>query len=276
MCTLSAVSEAAKPRPWPVRLPVQREALIAFAALIAVWQVMSLFFPSYLVPGIQDIAARFVGLLGSPRAWQAIVATVLRILVGLALGFAVGLTLGTLMGLSSSVERYAKPLLHFLMGVPALCWTIIAIIWFANVEVRVLFVMLVVAFPVFTIQILDAIRGVQKDLSDMLLAFRPTPRQYFDKLIVPTIVPAALTAWKVNLGYAARVVIVAELVGASVGVGNGLLRAQELFDMGLVLAWTLVLAFFLVLGEFLLGRLEAWLLAWRPAAHHSTQGMERL
>jgi NitT/TauT family transport system permease protein len=136
--------------------------------------------------------------------------------------------------------------------------------------------MLVVAFPVFTIQILDAIRGVQKDLSDMLLTFRPTPRQYFDKQIVPTIIPAALTAWKVNLGYAARVVIVAELVGASVGVGNGLLRAQELFDMGLVLAWTLVLAFFLVLGEFLLGRLEGWLLKWRPAAQHSTSLMERL
>jgi NitT/TauT family transport system permease protein len=273
---LSAISEAAKGRSLPLRLPIQKQAFVAFAALIVVWQVMSLFFPSYLVPGIQEIFAKFLGLLSSPRAWQAIGATLLRILVGLALGFAVGLALGTAMGLWRSVELYAKPLLHFIMGVPALCWTIIAIIWFANIEVRVLFVMLVVAFPVFTIQILDAIRGVQKDLSDMLLTFRPTPRQYFDKLIVPTIIPAALTAWKVNLGYAARVVIVAELVGASVGVGNGLLRAQELFDMGLVLAWTLVLAFFLVLGEFLLGRLEGWLLKWRPAAQHSTSLMERL
>jgi NitT/TauT family transport system permease protein len=249
---------------------------VAFAALILVWQVMSLFFPSYLVPGIQEIIAKFVGLLSSPRAWQAIIATVLRILVGLALGFVVGLALGTAMGISRQVEAYTKPLLHFVMGVPALCWTIIAIIWFANIEIRVLFIMLVVTFPVFAIQILDAIRGVQKDLSDMLLAFRPTPRQYFDLLIVPTIVPAALTAWKVNLGYAARVVIVAELVGASVGVGNGLLRAQELFDMGLVLAWTLVLAFFLVLGEFLLGRLEAWLLAWRPTIQHTPATWERL
>jgi ABC-type nitrate/sulfonate/bicarbonate transport system permease component len=258
------------------RLPVRKEALVSFAALIVLWQLMSLFFPPYLVPGVQEIARKFVELLGNGRAWQAIVVTILRILGGLALGFAIGLALGAAMGLSRSVEAYAKPLLHFVMGVPALCWTIVAIIWFANVELRVLFVMLVVAFPVFTIQILDAIHGVQKDLSDMLLSFRPTPQQYFGKLIVPTFVPAAITAWKVNLGYAARVEIVAELVGASVGVGNSLLRAQELFDMGLVIAWTLVLSFFLLLGEFVIGRLEGALLAWRPALGSGAGVMERL
>jgi NitT/TauT family transport system permease protein len=255
---------------------VRREALISFAVLILLWQVMSLFFPAYLVPGVQEIARKFIELLASPRAWQAIALTVARILGGLAIGFAVGLALGAAMGLSRTVETYAKPILHFIMGVPALCWTIVAIIWFANIEVRVLFVMLVVAFPVFTIQILDAIHSVQKDLSDMLLAFRPTQRQYFLKLIVPTIVPAALTAWKVNLGYGARVEIVAELVGASVGVGNSLLRAQELFDMGLVIAWTLVLSFFLLVGEWVLGRLEVVLLAWRPSTHQSGGLMERL
>ncbi len=50
-------------------------------------------------------------------------------------------------------------------------------------------------------------------------------------LIVPTIVPGILTAWKVNLGNAARVVVVAELVGATGGVGYELLRQQQLFDM---------------------------------------------
>ena len=41
---------------------------------------------------------------------------------------------------------------------------------------------------------------------------------------MPTILPGILTAWKVNLGNAARVVVVAELVGATGGVINVITR----------------------------------------------------
>ena len=63
------------------------------------------------------------------------------------------------------------------------------------------------------------------------MSFRPSGWTLFRVLIVPTIVPGILTAWKVNLGNAARVVVVAELVGATGGVGYELLRQQQLFDM---------------------------------------------
>ena len=63
----------------------------------------------------------------------------------------------------------------------------------------------------------------------------------FRVLVLPTVVPGILTAWKVNLGNASRVVVVAELVGATGGVGYELLRQQQLFDMAGAIAWTLQL-----------------------------------
>ena len=53
-------------------------------------------------------------------------------------------------------------------------------------------------------QILDAYRSMSKDLFEMTMSFRPSTWTLFRVLIVPTIVPGILTAWKVNLGNASR------------------------------------------------------------------------
>ena len=68
-------------------------------------------------------------------------------------------------------------------------------------------------------------------------------------MIAPAILPDILTAWKVNLGNASRVVVVAELVGATGGVGYQLLQQQQLFDMAGALAWTLQLVFFVLIVQ---------------------------
>jgi ABC-type nitrate/sulfonate/bicarbonate transport system permease component len=110
---------------------------------------------------------------------------------------------------------------------------------------------------------------MSKDLFEMTLSFRPSKRDLFRTLVLPTIVPGMLTAWKVNLGNAARVVVVAELVGATGGIGYQLLQQQQLFDMAGALAWTLVLVAFVLIVQQVIAKLEDWLLAYRPTAERS-------
>ena len=136
------------------------------------------------------------------------------------------------MARSPSFERYAYPLLNFNQGIPALSWVVIAIIWFRGIEFRIFFIMVMTTLPAFTFQVLDAYRGMSKDLFEMTLSFRPTRRDLFRTLIWPTVLPGILTAWKVNLGNAARVVVVAELVGATGGVGYELLQQQQIVRHG--------------------------------------------
>ena len=93
-------------------------------------------------------------------------------------------------------------MLTFFQGIPALSWVVFAIIWFHGIEFRVLFIMVMTTLPAFTFQILDAFRSMSKDLFEMTMAFRPSRWTLFRFLIVPTIVPSILTAWKVNLGNA--------------------------------------------------------------------------
>jgi NitT/TauT family transport system permease protein len=149
------------------------------------------------------------------------------------------------------------------MAVPVVCWILFSVLWFKWVEFRIAFVLVVVCAPVFIIDFLDGMKGVQQEWRDMLRSFRPSRVQFFTKLLLPAIVPVILTSWKINLSLAIRVVTIAELVGAISGVGYGLVIAQELFSVADVFAWTLVLVVILFLAEAVLSLVEERMLRWR-------------
>ncbi len=243
----------------------RKEPIISFAVILAAWQITSLFLPPYLVPSVGVIVAAFIEVVTSFHLLADVLITMGRIFLGLILAFISGTVLGVFMGFTEKVEKYTLPVLHFIMGIPALSWVVFAIIWFSHVETRIAFILLAGSLPNYALIIHDGIKSIAKEYLDMLRALRPTRKQLFAKLILPGMIPAVLTAWKVNLGLAARVVIVAELVGATRGVGNKLLLAQELFEMPKAIAWTLVLVTFLLITQLIILMLEQKLLRWRPA-----------
>jgi NitT/TauT family transport system permease protein len=242
------------------------QAAVSTAVLLAAWQIASLFFPQYLFPSVPSIAKRTLDIFLDVPLLLEVLVTAYRIFGGLLGAFLLGCVLALVIGRSPTLESYFTPILTFLQGIPALSWVVIAIIWFHGTEFRILFIMIITTLPAFTFQILDAFRSMSKDLFEMTMAFRPRRWTLFKVLIVPTIVPGILTAWKVNLGNAARVVVVAELVGATGGVGYQLLRQQQLFDMAGAIAWTLQLVLFVLIVQQTLNAIETWVLRYRPVS----------
>ena len=76
-------------------------------------------------------------------------------------------------------------------------------------------------------------------------------------------VPIIITSWKINVSLAIRVVTMAELVGATTGIGYGLTIAQNLLSVADVFAWTIVLVIILYLAEILISWIESRALRWR-------------
>lgn len=239
------------------------EPLAALVVVLVAWQIASNFFPSYLFPPLDNILKEFLAIFDGAKLRHALV-TIERIMLGLLGAFVAGVVLGLAMGMRERVAGMLLPIMNFIQGIPALSWVIIAVIWFRSVEFRIWFILVVCTLPGFALQVLDSYRAISKDLKEMVLSFRPTGFEMFRILTLPAIVPGILTAWKVNLGNATRVVLVAELVGATVGVGYQLSSAQQMFNMAAAIAWTLVLILFVLLAQKVLTVLENYLLRYRP------------
>ena len=244
-------------------LRVRGEALLAMLGLAVAWQIASYFFPAYLFPPLPAIGAALAKIFTS---WDLVAeagATALRILAGLAGAFLLGVVFAVVMAKSRKANDYLFPILHFNQGIPALSWVVISIIWFKTTEFRIWFIMVVTTLPAFAFQVLDAYRSISKDIHEMALSFRPSRYDMFRTVVLPTVVPGILTAWKVNLGNASRVVVVAELVGATGGVGYQLLQMQQMFDLAGALAWTLILVLFVLTTQQVITMIENQVLAYR-------------
>ena len=243
--------------------------VLPFVVLAGLWQIASLFFPPFLFPSLIDVFKRCFDILVSWSQLSDVLATVGRILAGLAGAFIAGAALAVAMFRSRAAHDFLSPILTLFQGIPALSWVVFAIIWFHGVEPRIFFIMVMTTLPAFTFQVLGALQGMSRDLMEMVMSFRPTRAKLFRTMIIPAILPDILTAWKVNLGNASRVVVVAELVGATGGVGYELLQQQQLFDMAGALAWTLQLVFFVLIAQSILTRIENFAFRYRAVSERA-------
>lgn len=241
-------------------------AIAPFVLIAALWQIASQFFPPYLFPSLVAVFWRCLDILVTWSQLVDVLATVARILAGLAGAFVIGAALALIMARSRAADAFLSPILTFFQGIPALSWVVFAIIWFHGIELRIFFIMVLTTLPAFTFQVLGALRAMSKDLVEMVMSFRPTRVKMFRAMVLPAILPEILTAWKVNLGNASRVVVVAELVGATGGVGYQLLQQQQLFDMAGALAWTLQLVFFVLIVQHVLTVIETTAFRYRAAS----------
>ena len=237
--------------------------------LAAGWQILSMAFPHYLFPPIPEIFSRTIEILSTGSLLIDVLLTAGRIFGGLFGAFILGGILAMIIGQSKTAENFIAPVLTFFQGIPALSWVVFAIIWFHGIEPRIFFIMVMTTLPAFTFQVLSALQAMSRDLMEMVMSFRPTRTKLFRVMIIPAILPDILTAWKVNLGNASRVVVVAELVGATGGVGYELLQQQQLFDMAGALAWTLQLVIFVLIAQAVLSFVESIAFRYRAVSERS-------
>jgi ABC-type nitrate/sulfonate/bicarbonate transport system permease component len=269
----STITEASVAAPAAARPSVWRRARdsgipVFIVVLLAGWAVASRFAPAYVLPGIPAVARQAVQILTTGDLLRSLLTTLARVAAGLVSAFIAGSAIGMFMGAKAGAARYLLPPIRFIQGIPSLSWVIMAVIWFQFVELRVWFVMVLITLPGFALQAYDSYRAIPADLRDMARSFRPGRWSLFREVTLPAITPGIFTAWKVNLGLAIRMVLIAELVGASVGVGAQLMSAEQLLDMTSVVAWTLLLAIIMLLAQGAIELIESRALRYRPRTGH--------
>jgi NitT/TauT family transport system permease protein len=260
----TGIAGAAFGRSFWKRFKEHQPAIVDLIAVAALWQISTYFFSPAIVPPLGDIGRAIWRIFSQWSNLVSLLATSLRVLVALLVAFVLGTALGVTMGLFKGVRTYARPLLHMIQGVPALSWVVFAVIWFAQVEVRIAFILLIGTLPAFALYIDSAVQSVNLDLIHLGQAFRASRMQSLTKIILPAIVPEIMSAWTVNLGNGVRVAVIAELIGSTVGVGFQLLQAQSVFDMAGAVAWTLSLVAVLFVYQGIISFCESRLLSWRP------------
>jgi NitT/TauT family transport system permease protein len=234
--------------------------VVAIGALVLV-QIASLFFPAFVLPGVPAIMAALWEVLSvdSMHIWI----TLGRFLAALGLAIVCGWLLGLIMGAFRSVGKFVSPALNILMAVPALSWILVSVLWISSVEVRVIFICFIIAMPFFAVAVYEGIRDIDSDVVKAIEQFRPTKFQVVQTLFVPQSLVFLLVSIRSTSSLALRILVFAEMIGATAGVGKEMSTSLANFRMDLILAWTIIM----IIGNFLIvwgiDKAEEKLLNWR-------------
>jgi NitT/TauT family transport system permease protein len=233
-------------------------------AIVVAMQIGSYFVPAYILPSpIAVVKSLFESLTTD---YLQILITMLRLVASLLIAITFGTLIGIITGTIASVRPYLRALVFIDTGIPALSWMLMAVFWFKDPELRMFFILFVIVVPIYALNIHDGIRAMPKEWLEMCESFRPKRIQVLRYLIVPHIIPYVLMTTKSTVGYATRMLIFAELIGSSVGIGARMGLAQATFHMDSVIAWTVLLVVINMLAQGTVDLIERYLLRWRDEA----------
>jgi NitT/TauT family transport system permease protein len=206
------------------RSMLRRGAAASLALLVVFlaageWGPGLLGIPPFILPPLSAIAAEAVRMWNVSHLIFHTGVTFAEVIAGFALGSLLGAVIGYLLGMSPTAELALSPYILALQIAPKVAFAPLFILWMGfTVYPKILVAVLIVFFPVM-VNVLTALRTVDRDLVNLARAFMATRAQVFWKIEFPASMPAMFAGLRIASTLAVVGVVVGELVGGNMGLG---------------------------------------------------------
>jgi NitT/TauT family transport system permease protein len=232
---------------------------------LGVWQVIAVYFSQGLLPTPPAVFQESVAILTSGEFFYHMTNTLRRVLVAFIAAWVVSIAFGVWMGLSELAEKFFDMGIIIGITIPGLATAIIAVMLFGLQPLTAYLAVFLAVFPMITLNFWEGVKDIDMQLVEMGGAFNFGRVRTIRHVVLPQLIPYMLSAGRLGLGLAWKLVVVVEFLGFGNGIGYKLTTEYNQFNMAGVLAWTLLFTIIMLLieyGGFKL--LERRYLAWRP------------
>jgi NitT/TauT family transport system permease protein len=254
------------------------EALGSAAVLVlflAAWQWGPglLGVPSYILPTASECWHEFLLMFGRDRLLFHTGVTALEVAVGFGLGALLGMVIGYALGMSSTAEVVLSPYILGLQIAPKVAFAPLFVMWFGfTVYPKILVAVLIVFFPIM-VNVLTAIRMVDRDLINLARSFNSTRLQVFWKIEFRAAMPALFSGLRIGSTLAVIGVVVGELVGGNTGLGYLLTYGEGAADTPMVFVSIILLTVIGIIAYLAVILLERRVLHYVPKRARGMEGI---
>jgi ABC-type nitrate/sulfonate/bicarbonate transport system permease component len=195
-----------------------------------------------LSPPPTRIAARLVEIVLSGSFIQPLAQTLSLLVLAYAIACPLAIATGVLMGRLQPVHDLLEPLMEMLRPLPkvALLPPLMLLLGL-DIAFKVTIVALGVFFPV-VVNTIQGARGVDRTLVDCARTFGRGSGALLWRVILPAAAPMILAGMRVGLGLALILVVLAEMLAGTGGLGYLIVDMQRSFRIVDMYAWLVLLA----------------------------------
>ena len=200
---------------------------VLFTALWAAVTLGGLVPPNFLADPFTMVKSGWVLLTEMGFGWD-IAMTVWRVVGGFVIAAAIALPLGVLMGAYKPVEAFFEPFISFARYLPASAFIPLLILWAGIGESQKLAVIFIGSFFQLVLMIAVTVGNTRKDLVEAAYTLGCSDASIVKRVLIRGAAPEICEILRMVLGWAWTYVIVAELIGASSGIGHMITDSQAL------------------------------------------------
>lgn len=185
----------------------------------------------------------FYALIFDPGFWSSVFSSLRRVIVGISIAFVWGLPFGLVIGFYKKLRLATHPPLQFLRMISPLSWMPIALLVFVSFESAIYFLIsMSTVWPI----ILNTTLGVSRVNPQWVNMARnqgASNYQLIRKIVIPSSIPHILVSLRLALGVAWIVLVPAEFLGVTSGLGYMINDARDTMEYDRLMAILISIGF---------------------------------
>ena len=235
-----------------------------FVIFVAVWAAATLsgwVSKTFLADPITMVRSGFDLIVNQGFA-RDIGMTVWRVGGGFVIAAALAVPLGVLMGAYKPIEAFFEPFVSFARYLPASAFIPLLILWAGIGEAQKLAVIFIGSFFQLVLMIAVAVGNTRRDLVEAAYTLGASDRGIVTRVLLPSASPEIAETLRMVLGWAWTYVIVAELIGASSGIGHMITDSQALLATDQIIFGIIVIGIIGLITDFAFKSFNRRLYPW--------------
>lgn len=256
------------------RFPDPRRAtgvsLVTVLALLLLWwsATRSGWLPPLVLPGpgaVGDalLAAHRGELQGGRTLLEHFLWSFGRVLAGFGFACLTAIPIGILMGVSRIARGVFDPPIEFYRPLPPLAYLPLIVIWFGIDETTKILLIYLACFAPLAVSARAGVRSAQPEQIHAALSMGASNPQVVLHVILPAALPEILTGARIAIGFGWTTLVAAELVAATVGLGQLVMNASNFLRTDVVVMGILVIGVVAWTFDLVMRALEARLVPWK-------------
>lgn len=216
---------------------------IVLVALLVIWQIAGSTTRASSVTTFSSSVSALFELVTGPTLLKDVLPSLLRVLAGFGIAGASGIFIGLFLGSFRRLDAWVHPLISFLRSVPPSLIIPVVLLLLGLGPQLVVFVVVFGAFWPVLLNTFDGARRIEPLYLDVARSMRTSYFMRLVRVILPACLPTIMAGLRTALSISLIMMVVAEVLAATDGLGFQMSYAQQTFNVPMTYGSVLLLAF---------------------------------
>jgi NitT/TauT family transport system permease protein len=238
--------------------------IMPFLVLLTLWIILTQGYhiKEIFLPTIPRVFSTLAALFARDHYASDMLISIYRVTAAFILSVAFAIPLGLCAGYFGRASEFIEPFVGFARYLPVPAFVPLCILWFGlgnNGKIAIIFLG---TFFQLILMIADVAREVPKQLFEAALTLGATRGKIMTRVLWPASLPGIVNASRIAIGWAWTYLVVAEIAGATSGLGFRIMEAQRYVQAPKIFAGIVVIGILGVATDLLFKALYRFMFPW--------------